>query len=347
MRPFASLTLVGALAVAATTIAPPQAVAQQVQIEEWEVPYPESRPRDPYVAPDGRVWFVGQAGHYAAVLDPATGEFSKHDLPDQAGPHNLIVDDQGDIWYAGNRAAHIGHLDPESGEIHQIAMPDGDPRDPHTLVHDGRGGIFFTAQGANKIGHLDPATGALRFVEAPRVEGRGGQMVGVRPYGIKVDSEGTAWVALLGANLIASVDPSDMSMETYELPEDARPRRLVVDSSDRIWYVDWERGTLARLVPETREVTEWESPGGRESGPYAMAIDPDDRIWYVETGTDRNPFVGFDPATEEFTQTPIPSGAGAVRHMHYDARTNSIWFGTDNNTIGQARLPPLTGRVVS
>lgn len=28
-------------------------------LEEWQVPWLESRPRDPYVAPDGRVWFVG------------------------------------------------------------------------------------------------------------------------------------------------------------------------------------------------------------------------------------------------------------------------------------------------
>ena len=32
--------------------------AQQVVIEEWEVPWEGSRPRDPYVAPDGGVWFV-------------------------------------------------------------------------------------------------------------------------------------------------------------------------------------------------------------------------------------------------------------------------------------------------
>ena len=34
------------------------------------MPYEESRPRDPYVAPDGRIWFVGQAGNYVAYLEP-------------------------------------------------------------------------------------------------------------------------------------------------------------------------------------------------------------------------------------------------------------------------------------
>ena len=63
-------------------------------VDEWEVPWAESRPRDPYVGPDGRVWFVGQRTSYAAVLDPETGDFKQCDL-DDAGPHNLIVDTDG------------------------------------------------------------------------------------------------------------------------------------------------------------------------------------------------------------------------------------------------------------
>src|SRR3712207_7491042 len=52
-------------------------VDRTVQITEWTVPWEKSRPRDPYVAPDGRVWFVGQAGNYVAVLDPKSGEFKR------------------------------------------------------------------------------------------------------------------------------------------------------------------------------------------------------------------------------------------------------------------------------
>ncbi|MEJ2502180.1 MAG: lyase, partial [Gemmatimonadota bacterium] len=95
-----------------------------LDIQEWDVPWPDTRPRDPYVGPDGHVWFVGQRADYAAVLDPETGEFERFDLPEGAGPHNLIVDDDGTVWYAGNRAVHIGKLDPATGEIERIVMPD-------------------------------------------------------------------------------------------------------------------------------------------------------------------------------------------------------------------------------
>ena len=56
-----------------------------------------------------------------------------------------------------------------------------------------------------------------------------------------------------------------------------------------------------------------------------------------ETGVDPNTFVGFDPAQNRFTSiTPIPSGGGSVRHMHYHKATDTVWFGTDEDTIGRA-----------
>jgi len=53
----------------------------QVAITEWSVPWKDTRPRDPDVAPNGVIWLVGQGGDYAARFDPATGEFRRKDLP--------------------------------------------------------------------------------------------------------------------------------------------------------------------------------------------------------------------------------------------------------------------------
>jgi virginiamycin B lyase len=35
----------------------------------------------------------------------------------------------------------------------------------------------------------------------------------------------------------------------------------------------------------------------------------------------------------------IPSGAGTVRHMMVEPRTNTVWFATDAHTVGRAVLP--------
>ena len=122
--------------------------------------------------------------------------------------------------------------------------------------------------------------------------------------------------------------------------EDARPRRLEITSDGIVWYVDYVDGMLGRLDPKTGEIDEWNVPGGSGSRPYAMASDAKDRIWFVESGRDPNRFVGFDPRTSSFTSSvDIESGGGTVRHMHYRAATNEVWFGTDTNYIGRARLP--------
>ena len=329
MRLMASLLLVPALGTAAA----PPAVAQRVEITEWTVPWENSRPRDPYVDSRGRVWFVGQRSDYVAVLEPETAEFTRYELEPGAGPHNLIVDGDGFVWYAGNRAAHIGRLDPASGAITKFPMPDPAASDPHTLVFDHDGDIWFTVQGGNFVGKLEVATSEVRLVAVPTPA--------ARPYGIVIDSKNAPWIAEFGANKIATVDPSSMKLTEFTLPRDvARPRRLVLTSDDQIWYVDFVGGHLGHLDPTTGAVQEWVTPGGTRSGPYGLAVDNADRIWFVESNEDPNRFVGFDTKSFEFfSNTEIESGGGTVRHMYFHEPTGTVWFGTDANTIGRARLP--------
>ena len=84
MRPLFAAALVAALGACAEAQPAPE-------ITEWDVPWAGSRPRDPIVDADGTVWFVGQVTHYVGRLDPASGEFSKYDLPAGAGPHKVII----------------------------------------------------------------------------------------------------------------------------------------------------------------------------------------------------------------------------------------------------------------
>ena len=304
----------------------------QVEITEWPVPWKDSRPRDPDVAPNGSIWLVGQGGDYAARFDPVSKEFFKKDLPPGTGPHNLIVDRDSSLWIAGNRQAFIGKMNPITGELTRFTMPDESATDPHTMVFSGRNHIWFTMQWSNYVGRLNKRSGEVDLVPM--------QTDKARPYGIKLDSKGHPWVALLGTNGLATIDPETMELKVVYLPrEDARLRRLDITSDDMVWYSDYTQGYFGRYNPETGEFTEWKTPSER-SGPYALAADDRGRIWFVETWADPNTLVGFDPITEMiFSITPIPSGAGAVRHMVYDPKTNSLWFGTDTNNLAQAELP--------
>lgn len=328
-------TLIAFLFAAAAFVLPEKPEANvDLSITEWEVPWEDSRPRDPYAAPDGDIWFVGQRSHYVAEFDPDTEEFRKFDLENGAGPHTVIVDEEGTPWYAGNRANHIGTVHPESGEINKYMMPDDNSaRDPHTMAFDKEGDIWFTSQGANTVGKLDVETGEPQIIDVPTQR--------ARPYGLIMDADGERpWICLFGTNKLATVDPGTMELEEMELPEeDARPRRLAQTSDGMIWYGDYGRGYLGRYNPDDNSFTEWAMPSGEQSRPYAVTVDNEDRIWLVETGVSPNIFVGFDTDNEEFiSSTPIESGGGTVRHMVFHEPTGSIWFGTDTNYLGRAKI---------
>ncbi|MCL4866136.1 MAG: hypothetical protein KJZ47_09605 [Gemmatimonadales bacterium] len=311
-----------------------QAPSDTIAIREWTVPWERSRPRDPSVDPQGRVWFVGQSGNYVARFDMTTEKFERFEIEPGTNPHTVVIDRTGNAWYTGNRNGRIGRIDARSGEIQIFMMPDSAARDPHTIAFNSTGELWFTLQNSNMVGRLDPATGQTRLVamETPRS----------RPYGIVVDKNDIPWYDMFGTNKIGTINPATMEPREITLPwTDARPRRIALTSDGTVWYGDYVRGTLGRLDPATGKVEEFPLPSGRTSLPYAIMSDDQDRIWVVETGVQPNRFVGFDAKTRKVISiTPVPGGAGTIRHMEFDPRTGRIWFGTDNNTIGYAQVRP-------
>lgn len=311
------------------------AQAENLDIREWQVPYEESRPRDPYAESDSSVWFVGQRAGYLAHLDANTGEFSQVPLKDGSGPHNLIVGSDGVVWYAGNLNRLIGRYDPATGDIEEIMMPDEGARDPHTLIFDeNEENIWFTVQGGNMMGRLNIETRKVDLIQS-RTERS-------RPYGIKMAPDGSVWVVLFGSNKLGHIDPGTMTYDEIEIPRpEARPRRLEVTADGVVWYVDYAKGVLGKYNPTEESFSEWQMPQGEGARPYGMASDSGGRLWMVASGVQPNVFVGFDPATEEFINaTEVGSGGGTIRHMHYHEPSGAVWFGTDTNYVGRAIVEP-------
>lgn len=299
-----------------------------LDIQEWDVPFDGQRSRDPWVGGEDLIWFVGQQTHYVGRLTPSTGEFRKYPLDDGAGPHTVISDERG-AWYAGNRAAHIGLLDPETGEIEKFQPPGDGRRDVHTMDFTSDGHIWFSEQGGNRIGLFNTEDHEFTMYELSTAQ--------ARPYGVVVHND-QPWVVTMGTNQLITVE--DGELIEIDLPRsETRSRRLAVSSEGQVWYADWAAGYIGRYDPDTGDIEEWRAPSGDESSPYAVAMDGQDRFWVVETGVDPNHFVAFDTRAESWGEKfPVPSGAGTVRHMVYEPDSNSIWFGTDMNTVGQARI---------
>jgi virginiamycin B lyase len=296
-------------------------------VAEWSVEW-GGRSRDPFVAGDGKVWFVGQTGNYIAWFNPADETFRRYEIEDDTNPHNLIVDAEGMVWYAGNRNGRIGRLNPETGEA-EIIMT-GEAGDPHTLIFDGRGGIWFTSQNSNRVGHLDMASREVTLLtphENPRA----------RPYGIVLDLDGNPWVALFGTNQLVRIDRDTREMTHFNKASEASRSRRIEVTSEGVWYVDEPRGYLGLIDPASGNVREWAMPGGDGSRPYALTRDDQGRLWVSQTGPDKK-LTGFNPRTETFFA--VETVSQTIRHMMFHSETGAMWFGTDANQVGRL----LTGR---
>jgi virginiamycin B lyase len=289
----------------------------RVDIKEWQVPIPGSRPHDPLATRDGAIWYTGQMTNRLGRVDPKTGQVREFPLKTPlTAPHGLVEDRSGNIWFTGNHISIIGKLDPKTGAVTEYKMPDPKAMDPHSLAFDPSGILWFTLQQSNMMGRLDPGTGEIKLVTAPTPRSR--------PYGIMVNSKGVPFVVLFGTNKIARIDPGTMEIREFALPDaKARPRRMAFTSDDDVWYTDYPRGYLGRLDPATGHVTEWQSPGGPRSQPYGI-VAAKDVIWYSESGTKPNTVVRFDPKTRQFQTWAIPSGGYIVRKMDVTPDGNPV-----------------------
>jgi virginiamycin B lyase len=310
---FAVVALVAGLALRLPAAAPGNDVKDlKVTIMEWAVPTKGAHPHDPAVGPDGALWFTEQMTNKIGRLDPKSGAFKEYALKvEDSGPHGLVADREGNIWFTGNFKGYIGKLDPRTGTVTEYKIPDPKGEDPHTAVFDAHGILWFTFQVANMVGRLDPRTGKIDLKKVPTADSH--------PYGIAINSKGVPIFCEFATNKMAQIDPQTMEIMEYKLPEGVRPRRMAIDSMDRIYFTDFEKGHLGRLDPnfcdKTCATKLWDSPGGAKSAPYGIAITPDGMVWYSESGVKPNTIIQFDPKTETFARANIPSGGGTVRNM--------------------------------
>lgn len=304
----------------------PNLIAGDVDIEiiEWTAPTLGQRVRDPVEAPDGSIWWTGMWASLTGRLDPESGQMEEYRLPPTSRPHTIVPDEQGNIWYTGNSNATIGRLDPNTGTITEHKT---EARDPHSAVFHPNGNLYFTAQGAAVLGRLNPDTGEITEIDSE-----------ARPYGIKVDSKGTVWVAFNGTNKIGALNPDSMEVKYYEVPDErTRVRRLDLDSNDIVWFVNSTMGKIGRLDPATGDITQWDSPSGPRSHPYSMAV-IDDVIWYNESGMRPDALVRFNPRSESFQSWEIPSGVGIVRNVWVTEDKDLLIHQSSSNKIGLVKI---------
>lgn len=290
---------------------------------EWDIPTPNSQPHDLQVDPDGIAWFTEIAANKIGRFDLNTEEFIERTLPTPGGnPHGIAVGPDNAMWFTEQGGNKIGRIDRTTLAITEFPIQG---TGPHTPIYDGNGHLWFTEQSGNRIGRLDIATGQIQETAIPREIGTG-------PYGIVADQAGNGWFCVFGpgSNNIARIDAKTLEFTPYATKTvNSGPRRLWFDSKGILWITLNRAGKLARFDPSTEEFTEWDSPGGANSQPYAITVDLYDKVWYTEF--QGNQMIKYDPDTDEFTAYEFPTLRNQARFISVDA-DNRVWYPNNGNS---------------
>jgi virginiamycin B lyase len=314
-------SVLAALAAAGLPIPPAHAAAT---MQSWKLATSRRTGiHDVAPAPDGGVWFSGQASGHLGWFEPATGRTELVPLGSGASPHGVIQGPDRAAWLTDGGQNAIVRVGWPDRKITKFPLPAGTPwANLNTATFDGDGDLWFTGQ-AGYVGRLAVRSGQVSVKEAPR--GRG-------PYGICTTPRGDVWWCSLAGSFIAQVDRRTGDSRVVEPPTRGQgARRVWSDSRGRIWVSEWNSGQLSVHDPGANTWRAWKVPGERPMV-YAVYVDERDQVWASDFGG--NAVWSFDPRREKFEKHALPRDGGNVRQIL--GRKGEVWLpesGTEHVTV--------------
>jgi virginiamycin B lyase len=190
-----------------------------------------------------------------------------------AHPHDPAVGADGALWFTEQMQNKIGRLDPQSGAFKEFPLKLADSG-PHGLVADRDGNIWFTGNFKGYIGKLDPRTGAVTEFKIPDPKGED-------PHTAVFDSQGMLWFTLQVANMVGRLDPRSGKIDLKNVPTtNSHPYGIAINSKGIPIFCEFETNKMAKIDPQTMEITEYALPEGVR--PRRMAIDANDRVYFTD-----------------------------------------------------------------
>jgi len=319
------------------TLPRPTGRATRVVITEYDLPDKTSEPHEVLVAPDGMIWYADFVRPYVVKMNPETAEFTEYRLPDlkpgfPAGSNCFEMDKEGTLWLGGLKQGGAYKIERTTGKITSWKLPSSESAHSHAgclaLSPDGSVWVRETMSGGQggeqHEWRLDPKTG---------------KFISYSPYpddmkivpAVNRLPQGTGYLGGFG----------DLSYEEEATRE--RKRQIygtAIDSRGFYYMADIGAGSVAKIDPETKAVTFYETPTPN-SAPRRMDMDSQDRLWFAEYRAGK---VGmFDTKTNSFQEWPLPTPYAGPYDVKYD-KNGDVWTG-GMHTDYLYRVNPATGEV--
>jgi streptogramin lyase len=311
---------------------------------------------------NGNIWFTYAQPSFVrslGMVDGKSGKVTDIKIPGIHGmaafTHGLTIDRKGTLWCTAAGTASLdggvgslARIDPNTEKVEVYTPPKGMSGVSLSVDEDGKGNIWASTE-----------TGALRFdpnkeeftefksVTQINAEGTGPS------YGVTGDREGNGWWTQMFIDRVGKGDAKTKKSFEVKIPphrqassgvvpaEDQRvysmsgvfmsdfsgltsqgPRRLGADKNgDAVWVADFWGANLAKIDIHTLKTTLYPYPKPM-SGTYDAVVDSHHAVWVNLFNSDA--VAKFDPATETWTEYPLPTHGTEMRHIAIAERNGSV-----------------------
>jgi len=214
-----------------------------------------------------------------------------YDLPDQAAPHDTLLDKVGNVWFSDFQHHFISKLDPRTGKVTRYPVPLSKPGFPTgglMIAMDKDGNIWEAMMGQAQIAKLDMKTENVSIYLAPDWDKRDTRFTMIDALHSNVD--GKLWTKTNGG------------------PDAGHPNKL--------YQFDLATEKFNEVLPPA---------GKRDIAAYGLVTDLDNNVYGLDNNPDQRQIWRTNAKTGETTYIDLPLGVGGGRRGHIDSR-NRLWF---------------------
>ena len=230
----------------------------------------------------------GETWPYAPKTQPRpTGKSTQaiittYDLPDEAAPHDTLLDPAGNVWFTDFQHQFISKLDPKTGKVTRYPVPVSKPGFPTgglMVTMDKDGNIWEAMMGQAQIAELDPKTGKVSVYLAPDWDHGDKRFTMIDALHSNVD--GKLWTK---AN-------------------------------------DGETNKMYQFDLATKQFHEFLPPPGRRTiAGYGLVTDLDNNVYSLDNNPNQRQIWRTDAKTGDVTYIDLPPGIGGARRGHINSQ---------------------------
>jgi virginiamycin B lyase len=249
-----------------------------------------------------------------------------------AHPHDPAVGPDGFLWFTEQMVSKLGRLDPATGDFKEYPLK-GENDGPHGLVADREGNIWYTGNFAAHIGKLNPRSGEVTQYKMPNAKAED-------PHTAVFDAQGMLWFTVQVGNMVGRLDPKTGKIELKLVPtKDARPYGIQINSKGVPFFCEFGTNKLAKIDPNTMQITEY--PLAEGARPRRLALAADDAVYF--TDYQGGNLGRLDPVSGAAKMWPSPGGTGSNPYGIAITPDGMVWYsesGVTPNTV--IRFNPKT-----